>query len=298
MQAPARPRLPVVRLTALAGLGSPDAADTLACLPWLRVVHGPPRHGEGRPGAALLARLGVLSALCAWSSVVPLERSRSSQVPEAEPVASFPVPSDPLPRATAVGGVSEERVVESVREAHPASPVRRGRLVVRRRKRVCWWCGDWTWWGVLSPWRRAEPALWRLASRGAAVFFARHAVLVSACRGLAGGAKLPVGRGREHSVHGGAKGGFLLGSRPRALRIALLCLSLTARTHRPPPGALGCQAFGTPFRGARTGGGARFGWGRCALGEKAFSSDPRGCLGVPEPPAAAPPLRVVATDAG
>src|SRR3712207_8511231 len=39
------------------------------------------------------------------------------------------------------------------------------------------------------------------------------------------------------------------------------------------------------------------GRGRHALGEKAFSSDPRGCLGVPDPPAAAPPLRVVATDA-
>src|SRR3712207_7381404 len=33
------------------------------------------------------------------------------------------------------------------------------------------------------------------------------------------------------------------------------------------------------------------GRGRHALGEKAFSSDPRGCLGVPDPPAAAPPLR-------
>ena len=30
------------------------------------------------------------------------------------------------------------------------------------------------------------------------------------------------------------------------------------------------------------------GWGRCALGEKAFSSDPRGCLGVPEPPSCRP----------
>ena len=39
------------------------------------------------------------------------------------------------------------------------------------------------------------------------------------------------------------------------------------------------------------------GRGRHALGEKAFSSDPRGCIGVPDPPAAAPPLRVVATDA-
>lgn len=38
--------------------------------------------------------------------------------------------------------------------------------------------------------------------------------------------------------------------------------------------------------------------GRRALGEKAFSSDPRGCLGVPDPPAAAPPLRVVAARSG
>lgn len=30
------------------------------------------------------------------------------------------------------------------------------------------------------------------------------------------------------------------------------------------------------------------GGGRRALGEKAFSSDPRGCLGVPEPPSRCP----------
>lgn len=39
----------------------------------------------------------------------------------------------------------------------------------------------------------------------------------------------------------------------------------------------------------------RSGEGRCALGEKAFSSDPRGSLGVPDPPAAAPPECAVAT---
>lgn len=39
----------------------------------------------------------------------------------------------------------------------------------------------------------------------------------------------------------------------------------------------------------------RSGEGRCALGEKAFSSDPRGSLGVPDPPAAAPPKCAVAT---
>ena len=36
------------------------------------------------------------------------------------------------------------------------------------------------------------------------------------------------------------------------------------------------------------------GEGRRALGEKAFSSDPRGSLGVPDPPAAAPPECAVA----
>lgn len=39
----------------------------------------------------------------------------------------------------------------------------------------------------------------------------------------------------------------------------------------------------------------RSGEGRRALGEKAFSSDPRGSLGVPDPPAAAPPECAVAT---
>lgn len=65
------------------------------------------------------------------------------------------------------------------------------------------------------------------------------------------------------------------------------------RTH-PRPQALG-GLWDALSRGSVRG---TNGWGRCALGEKAFSSDPRGCLGVPEPPAAAPPLRVVATDAG
>lgn len=64
---------------------------------------------------------------------------------------------------------------------------------------------------------------------------------------------------------------------------------------RPAPGPGGLWDAGF-LRGP--GRGKTNGWGRRALGEKAFSSDPRGCLGVPEPPAAAPLLRVVATDAG
>ena len=51
---PARPRPPAFCLLASVGPGSSDAADALACLSWLRVVSGPPRHGEGRPDAALV----------------------------------------------------------------------------------------------------------------------------------------------------------------------------------------------------------------------------------------------------
>ena len=122
--------------------------------------------------------------------------------------------------------------------------------------------------------------------------FAQHAVPVSAplvaSREARGSFRVvtgawPVWRG---------KGGPLVGLWPRALRIAL-CLSLTADPPLPPgPGGLWDAVLRGPV------GGVTNGWGRCALGEKAFSSDPRGCLGVPEPPAAAPPLRVVATDAG
>ena len=54
----------------------------------------------------------------------------------------------------------------------------------------------------------------------------------------------------------------------------------------PPPAQLRSGSSWCASVGPREG---RSGEGRCALGEKAFSSDLRGSLGVPEPPAAAPP---------
>ncbi|XP_032255792.1 uncharacterized protein LOC116629669 [Phoca vitulina] len=168
VQAPARPRPPVFCLTALAGPGSPDAADTLACLPWLRVVRGPPRHGEGRPGAALLTRLGVLSALRVALrgapgalQVVSGARSRAGSVVSR---SQRPPPSGHRCRwrvRGAGGGVGKG--------GPPRPPVGRGRLVVACHK-LCWWWGLDFGVGRVSRLRRAEPAPWRLASRGAAAF--------------------------------------------------------------------------------------------------------------------------------
>lgn len=81
---------------------------------------------------------------------------------------------------------------------------------------------------------------------------------------------------------GRGRGGLpLSGPRPRALRVAL-CLPLAADPPPPPsPWRPSGRRFAGPGRGTN-------GWGRCALGEKAFSSDPRGCLGVPEPPSRRP----------
>lgn len=66
-------------------------------------------------------------------------------------------------------------------------------------------------------------------------------------------------------------------------RSGLPCAYPLPQTH-PCPQALG-GLWGAVSRGSV---GGTNGWGRCALGEKAFSSDPRGCLGVPEPPSRCP----------
>lgn len=63
---------------------------------------------------------GVLS-MCAWPSMVPLEPFRSSQEPEAQRWYPFPFPVSP--RATAVLGVSQEPVVDLVREVPNCHPV-------------------------------------------------------------------------------------------------------------------------------------------------------------------------------
>lgn len=105
MRNPARPRLPATRLTALAGPRSPDAADPLrwALAPVFRVRSSPWRGGAARPQR---------SAPCLARPLVPLERSGTSlQVPEAEPVVSFPAPgklpssrSPPPPVRNCAGG--------------------------------------------------------------------------------------------------------------------------------------------------------------------------------------------------
>lgn len=66
-------------------------------------------------------------------------------------------------------------------------------------------------------------------------------------------------------------------------RSGLPCAYPLPQTH-PCPQALG-GLWDAVSRGSV---GGTNGWGRCALGEKAFSSDPRGCLGVPEPPSRCP----------
>lgn len=66
-------------------------------------------------------------------------------------------------------------------------------------------------------------------------------------------------------------------------RSGLPCAYPLPQTH-PCPQALG-GLWDAVSRGSV---GGTNGWGRCALGEKAFSSDPRGCLGVPEPPSCRP----------
>lgn len=170
VQAPARPRPPVFCLTALAGPGSPDAADTLACLPWLRVVRGPPRHGEGRPGAALLTRLGVLSALRVALrgapgalQVVSGARNRAGSVVSR---SQRPPPSGHRCRwrvRGAGGGVGK---------GGPPRPPPWDAGASSSPATSCAGGGGGLDFGVgrVSRLRRAEPAPWRLASRGAAAF--------------------------------------------------------------------------------------------------------------------------------
>lgn len=209
----------------------------------------PRRGGPSRRRAAHpLGR--VLSARCASPFVVPLERSRLSQVPETEPVASFPVPSDPFPRATVVGGVPEERVVESVREAHPAPPVGRGRLVVPCRApagagggldlagRVSG-CGGPS--QRCGAWPAEGRRLFCPAARRARLRFLVPPPKV---------AKLLAGSVTRARRAWRGKGGLLVGSRPRALRMAL-CLSLAADPPLLPlsPGGLRNAVLRGPGRG-------------------------------------------------
>ena len=82
-------------------------------------------------------------------------------------------------------------------------------------------------------------------------------------------------------MRGGARTVSLLG--PSRERSGLPCACPLPQTYPRPPSPwrpLESRLAG-PGRGTN-------GWGRCALGEKAFSSDPRGCLGVPEPPSCRP----------
>lgn len=126
---PARPRFPAVLPHGTRGTWGPLTQRTLS-LAFVGFVCGerssPPRGGPSRRRAA--HRLGVLSALspgplwCPWSAPGCLRCPRPS---------GGVVSRSQRPRpAAAVGGVSGERWVEPVREAHPPPLWGCGRLVV------------------------------------------------------------------------------------------------------------------------------------------------------------------------
>lgn len=290
VQAPARPRPPVFCLTALAGPGSPDAADTLACLPWLRVVRGPPRHGEGRPGAALLTRLGVLSALRVALrgapgalQVVSGARNRAGSVVSR---SQRPPPSGHRCRwrvRGAGGGVGK---------GGPPRPPRGTRAPRRRLPQAVLVVGIGLWCGACEPLAAGRASAMALGQPRGCCLFARHAVPVSVCRCLARGARLPVvgdvsmacvaGRRRSPS-----------GVPAASAQDCPVCLS--PYRVNPPPAPRSpwlCKAFGTPFRGARPGGGDDLGGGDAPSVRKPSLAIREGALGYRNPPAAAPPLRV------
>lgn len=148
VRTPARPRPPVA-----AGLGSADAADTLAGLSWLFVVgdllpvvggaHPMPRCSP--PGRA--ERVAPGPPWCPWSAPGRLRCLKPSggAVPCSQRTPLW---------VTAIGGDARGgRVAESVKGGTPVPPaVGSGRLVVPAPQRplLPGGCGGLTWWGELS----------------------------------------------------------------------------------------------------------------------------------------------------
>lgn len=148
VRTPARPQPPVA-----AGLGSADAADTLAGLSWLLVVgdllpvvggaHPMPRCSP--PGRA--ERVAPGPPWCPWSAPGRLRCLKPSG-------GAVPCSQRTPLRVAAVGGDARGgRVAESVKGSTPVPPaVGSGRLVVPAPQRplLPGGCGGLTWWGELS----------------------------------------------------------------------------------------------------------------------------------------------------
>lgn len=207
----------------------------------------------------------------------------------------FPFPSGPPLWVAAVGGDARGgRVAESVKGGTPVPPAAgSGRLVVPAPQRplLPGGCGGLTWWGEFERSWRAEPAPWRLAKtpceRGlsvscparccrcfASVFLGPHPEARRSFR-AATTSNRARGEGRRPSL-------WALTASAQECPVSLRCRG----PFSPAPGPGGPGKKRLLFGGSRWG--DELGGGRRALGEKAFSSDPRGCLGVPEPPSRCP----------
>ena len=95
----------------------------------------------------------------------------------------------------------------------------------------------------------------------------------------------PSGRRHEQPRAWGRQAALVVG--PDRECSGMPCVTPLPWTFLPRPGSWWPREE-TPFVWRVPDGGTNLGGGRRALGEKAFSSDPRGCLGVPEPPSRCP----------
>lgn len=168
-----------------------------------------------------------------------------------------------------------------------------GRLVVPAPQRplLPGGCGGLTWWGELSdrggPSRRRgawpKPPLSEdcrfLAQRVAA------GVLPRCFSGLTRRRGASSGRRHEQPRVWGRQVALVVG--PDHECSGMPCVTPLPWTFLPRPGSWWPRE-GNAFLSGGSRWGDELGGGRRALGEKAFSSDPRGCLGVPEPPSRCP----------
>lgn len=185
-------------------------------------------------------------------------------------------------------------MAESVKGGTPVPPAAgSGRLVVPAPQRLLLpgGCGGLTWWGEFERSWRAEPAPRRLAktpSERGLVGFLPSALLpvfrLGFSRASPGGAALLPGGDTSNRARGEGRRPSLwaLTANAQECPVSLRCRG----PFSPAPGPGGPGKKRLLFGGSRWG--DELGGGRRALGEKAFSSDPRGCLGVPEPPSRCP----------
>lgn len=241
------------------GRGLLDAAEHTPPGPRARASRTalPPRGGEGavqppRPCALPGPSVGAPGAL----QVV-------SQVPEAEPVVSFPAPGDPSVEVTPAGSCAAASV--------GGGPSRSGGGGHPFHAR----------WGVgcpVGPARACRPsrgwARWRASEGRARLSGARIPLFRGRPRrslsppGPRARREAPVRRARGASLEGSTGPPVSWAAMARVGRLTFTCAAGPSLGRRRTDAWLVCPA------GAR----ARVGAGDAPLGEKAFSSDPRGCL--------------------